>query len=84
MESINRLLSDNVYFNLCDCMIVDCDNVCTIYKLQTEYIMILLFQGVASAKDIDTAMKLGAGHPMGPLQLADYVGLDTCLFILEG
>merc|ERR1719208_462826 len=44
----------------------------------------MLERGVASAKDIDTAMKLGAGHPMGPLQLADYVGLDTCLFILEG
>ena len=44
----------------------------------------MLERGVASAEDIDTAMKLGAGHPMGPLQLADYVGLDTCLFILEG
>ncbi|KAL5252745.1 hypothetical protein ACHWQZ_G015494 [Mnemiopsis leidyi] len=44
----------------------------------------MLERGVASAPDIDTAMKLGAGHPMGPLQLADYVGLDTCLFILEG
>ncbi len=39
---------------------------------------------IASVKDIDTAMQLGAGHPMGPLQLADYVGLDTCLSILEG
>ena len=44
----------------------------------------MLERGVASAEDIDTAMKLGAGHPMGALQLADYVGLDTCLFILEG
>ena len=35
-------------------------------------------------QDIDIAMKLGAGHPMGPIQLADYVGLDTCLSILEG
>lgn len=33
---------------------------------------------------LDIAMKLGAGHPMGPLQLADYVGLDTCKFILDG
>ena len=40
--------------------------------------------GDATAPDIDTAMKLGAGHPMGPFQLADYVGLDTVLFILEG
>lgn len=41
-------------------------------------------RGVASTEDIDTAMRLGAGHPMGPLQLADYVGLDTYLFILQG
>ncbi|KAI0236048.1 hypothetical protein LSAT2_013394 [Lamellibrachia satsuma] len=38
----------------------------------------------ASAKDIDTAMKLGAGHPMGPLELSDYVGLDTSTFIIDG
>lgn len=44
----------------------------------------MLERGVASAKDIDIAMKLGAGHPMGPFQLADYVGLDTILFILQG
>jgi 3-hydroxyacyl-CoA dehydrogenase len=39
---------------------------------------------IASTKDIDVGMMLGAGHPMGPLQLADYVGLDTCLSILQG
>lgn len=44
----------------------------------------MLERGVSSSKDIDTAMKLGAGHPMGPFQLADYVGLDTILFILNG
>ncbi|XP_021195856.3 hydroxyacyl-coenzyme A dehydrogenase, mitochondrial [Helicoverpa armigera] len=41
-------------------------------------------RGDASARDIDTAMKLGAGYPMGPLELADYVGLDTNKFILDG
>jgi len=41
-------------------------------------------RGDASAKDIDTAMKLGAAHPMGPIELADYVGLDTCKFIVDG
>ncbi|XP_014361364.2 hydroxyacyl-coenzyme A dehydrogenase, mitochondrial [Papilio machaon] len=41
-------------------------------------------RGDASAKDIDIAMKLGAGYPMGPLELADYVGLDTNKFILDG
>merc|ERR1712244_153968 len=44
----------------------------------------MLERGDASAEDIDTAMKLGAGYPMGPIQLADYVGLDTCKFILDG
>lgn len=39
--------------------------------------------GVASIKDIDTAMKLGANHPMGPLELGDLVGLDVCLAIME-
>lgn len=40
--------------------------------------------GDATARDIDTAMKLGAGYPMGPFELADYVGLDTTKFILDG
>jgi 3-hydroxybutyryl-CoA dehydrogenase len=40
-------------------------------------------QGVARAEDVDTAMKLGYNHPMGPLELADRVGLDTVLFILD-
>jgi len=44
----------------------------------------LLDAGVATQDDIDTGMRLGAGHPMGPITLADYVGLDTMLFILEG
>lgn len=42
-----------------------------------------LFEGVAGVEEIDTVMKLGMAHPMGPLQLADYIGLDTCLAILE-
>jgi 3-hydroxyacyl-CoA dehydrogenase len=46
--------------------------------------LLLLERGDASASDIDTAMKLGCGHPMGPIELSDYVGLDTTLSILEG
>lgn len=42
-----------------------------------------LYEGVASAEDIDTAMKLGMNHPMGPLTLADFIGLDVCLAIME-
>ncbi len=41
------------------------------------------FEGVASAEAIDTVMKLGMNHPMGPLELADFIGLDTCLSIME-
>jgi 3-hydroxybutyryl-CoA dehydrogenase len=40
-------------------------------------------EGIASAEDIDTAMQLGAGHPMGPLALGDLIGLDVCLAIME-
>ncbi len=43
----------------------------------------ILSEGVASADDIDTAMKLGANHPMGPLTLGDLIGLDVCLAIME-
>ncbi|MCL4126942.1 UNVERIFIED_CONTAM: hypothetical protein GTU68_041385, partial [Idotea baltica] len=46
--------------------------------------MHMLDRGDATAKDIDTAMKLGAGYPMGPFELGDYVGLDTSLRIIEG
>jgi 3-hydroxybutyryl-CoA dehydrogenase len=42
-----------------------------------------LQEGLASPEDIDTAVKLGLNHPMGPLTLADFVGLDTCLYIAE-
>lgn len=44
----------------------------------------MLERGDASPRDIDTAMKLGAGHPMGPFELADYVGHDTTKFIIDG
>jgi len=42
-----------------------------------------LYEGVGSVTGIDTAMKLGANHPMGPLELADFIGLDTCLSIMQ-
>ncbi len=42
-----------------------------------------LYEGVGSVEAIDTAMRLGARHPMGPLQLADFIGLDTCLSIMQ-
>jgi 3-hydroxybutyryl-CoA dehydrogenase len=42
-----------------------------------------LYEGVGSAEAIDTVMKLGMNHPMGPLQLADFIGLDTCLAIMN-
>ncbi len=45
--------------------------------------IISLFEGVAGVEEIDTIMKLGMAHPMGPLQLADFIGLDVCLSILN-
>ncbi|HEV7874650.1 MAG TPA: 3-hydroxybutyryl-CoA dehydrogenase [Enterovirga sp.] len=43
----------------------------------------VLYEGVGSVDSIDTAMKLGANHPMGPLQLADFIGLDICLSVMQ-
>lgn len=45
--------------------------------------IISLFEGVAGVKEIDTIMKLGMAHPMGPLKLADFIGLDVCLSIMK-
>jgi 3-hydroxybutyryl-CoA dehydrogenase len=45
--------------------------------------MYCVMEGVASAESIDTVMKLGMAHPMGPLTLADFIGLDVCLSIME-
>jgi 3-hydroxybutyryl-CoA dehydrogenase len=45
--------------------------------------MFALYEGIGSVEDIDTVMKFGMNHPMGPLQLADFIGLDTCLSIMN-
>lgn len=42
-----------------------------------------VYEGVSSIEDVDTVMKLGMNHPMGPLELADFIGLDTCLYIMD-
>lgn len=42
-----------------------------------------VYEGVATVESVDTVMKLGMKHPMGPLELADFIGLDTCLSIME-
>ena len=44
---------------------------------------VILAEGIASVEDIDTAMKFGANHPMGPLALGDLIGLDVCLAIMD-
>jgi len=68
---------------------VDCKDTpgFIVNRLLVPYLMEavrLVERGDASAKDVDLAMKLGAGHPMGPFELADYVGLDTTKFIMDG
>jgi len=45
--------------------------------------IISLHESVAGVSEIDTVMKLGMAHPMGPLQLADFIGLDVCLYIMN-
>ena len=52
-------------------------------SLQISSSSLNVADGVASVEGIDTAMKLGANHPMGPLELGDLVGLDICLAIME-
>lgn len=56
--------------------------LCCLCGLLTVWVVCCV--GDATARDIDTAMKLGAGYPMGPFELIDYTGLDTNKFILEG
>ncbi len=45
--------------------------------------VLTLEEGVSGVEEIDTVMKIGMAHPMGPLQLADFIGLDVCLSIME-
>jgi len=59
-------------------------SVCFLLKGLNMLLLFVILLGDASIKDIDTAMKLGAGYPMGPFELADYVGNDVILFIVEG
>merc|ERR1719289_639998 len=68
---------------------VDCKDTpgFIVNRLLVPYLMEavrMVERGDASIRDVDTAMKLGAGHPMGPFELADYVGLDTNKFIMDG
>lgn len=53
-------------------------------QLPLSNMLVLSPSGHGSKEDVDIAMKLGAGYPMGPFELADYVGLDTIKFIIDG
>lgn len=80
---------DNPSQNLTDCYILFIQDTpgFIVNRLLVPYNMEairMLERGDASARDIDTAMKLGAGYPMGPFELSDYVGLDTSKFIVDG
>ncbi|CAB3247407.1 unnamed protein product [Arctia plantaginis] len=81
--------SEATYKSMMDKTCITCKDTpgFVVNRLLVPYVCeaIRLFErGDASARDIDIAMKLGAGYPMGPLELADYVGLDTNKFILDG
>src|SRR5699024_11426675 len=65
---------------------VDCAPVCVSNRVSMTMIneaICTVQEGSATPGDVDTVMKLGMNQPMGPLRLADFIGLDTCLYILE-
>lgn len=95
VELVRGIATDDNTFTLCKGFVARLGKVSTIAEDFPAFIVnrillpmineaiYTLYEGVGNVESIDTAMKLGANHPMGPLQLADFIGLDTCLSIMQ-
>lgn len=95
VELIRGIATENVTFETAREFVASLDKTITVAEDFPAFIVnrillpmineaiYVLYEGVGSVEAIDTAMKLGANHPMGPLQLADFIGLDTCLSIMQ-
>lgn len=95
VELVRGIATEDVTFDAVKKFVVSLDKTITVAEDFPAFIVnrillpmineaiYTLYEGVGSVEAIDTAMKLGANHPMGPLQLADFIGLDTCLSIMQ-
>ncbi len=95
VELVRGIATDDVTFDLCKAFVAKLGKISTVAEDFPAFIVnrillpmineaiYTLYEGVGSVDAIDTAMRLGANHPMGPLQLADFIGLDTCLSIMQ-
>ncbi len=95
VELVRGIATDDHTFDLCKGMVARLGKIPTVAEDFPAFIVnrillpmineaiYTLYEGVGSVDAIDTAMRLGANHPMGPLQLADFIGLDTCLSIMQ-
>jgi 3-hydroxybutyryl-CoA dehydrogenase len=95
VELVRGIATDDLTFNSAQNFVKMLDKTATVSEDYPAFIVnrillpmineaiYTLYEGVGSVEAIDTALKLGANHPMGPLQLADFIGLDTCLSIMQ-
>ena len=95
VELVRGIATDDHTFDLCKGFVLRLGKISTVAEDFPAFIVnrillpmineaiYTLYEGVGSVDAIDTAMRLGANHPMGPLQLADFIGLDTCLSIMQ-
>ncbi len=95
VELIRGIATEDVTFEAAKALIVRLGKVATVSEDFPAFIVnrillpmineaiYTLYEGVGSVESIDTAMRLGANHPMGPLQLADFIGLDTLLSVMQ-
>lgn len=95
VELIRGIATDEHTFETCKCLVAQLGKTATMSEDFPAFIVnrvlipmineavYVLYEGVGSVESIDGSMKLGANHPMGPLELADFIGLDTCMAIMK-